>query len=77
MCQRFPRTRLVIDHFGRIGTDGTVGDADLDNLCCLARHEHTYVKLSAFYALSKKTAPYTDPGADDSPPAGGLSAASD
>jgi predicted TIM-barrel fold metal-dependent hydrolase len=62
MCQKYPDTPVVIDHFARIGVDGTIRDADLDNLCRLARHKHTHVKISAFYALGKKQAPYTDLG---------------
>ncbi len=62
MCRKFPETPLVIDHFARIGIDGTVHAADLDNLCRLARHAHVHVKISAFYALGKKAAPYTDLG---------------
>ena len=60
MCQEFPKTRVVIDHFARIGMKGPVNPADLDNLCRLAAHESTYVKTSAFYALGDKKAPYTD-----------------
>ncbi len=60
MCERFPQTRLVVDHFARIGVDGTIRDADVARLCNLARHRNTYVKVSAFYALGKKQAPYTD-----------------
>ncbi len=62
MCQRFPRTPVVIDHFARIGVDGTIRTADVDNLCRLARHENTHVKVSAFYALGKKQSPYLDLG---------------
>ena len=32
----------------------------MQNLCRLARHKHTSVKVSAFYALGKKAAPYLD-----------------
>jgi predicted TIM-barrel fold metal-dependent hydrolase len=60
MCQRYPHTPLVIDHFARVGIDGTLRDADVDNLCRLARHEQTHVKVSAFYALGQKKSPYTD-----------------
>jgi predicted TIM-barrel fold metal-dependent hydrolase len=60
MCRKFPDTPVVIDHFARIGIDGVVRDADVDNLCRLARHKHTHVKVSAFYALGQKKAPYTD-----------------
>lgn len=60
MCERFPDTPVVIDHFARIGVDGEIRQADLDALLRLARHRHTYVKVSAFYALGRKQAPYTD-----------------
>lgn len=62
MCEQYPKTTVVIDHFARIGIDGKIRQADVDALCRLARHENTYVKTSAFYALGKKAAPYTDLG---------------
>lgn len=62
MCQRFLRTRVVIDHFGRIGVDGQVRNEQVDALCRLAEFPNTYVKTSAFYALGLKKAPYTDLG---------------
>ncbi len=60
MCQQFPDTKVVIDHFARVGVDGTIHESDLKNLCSLSRHPNTYVKISAYYALGKKTAPYDD-----------------
>jgi predicted TIM-barrel fold metal-dependent hydrolase len=60
MCQRYPRTRVVIDHFARIGMTGEIVSSDLDNLCRLAKFPNVYVKTSAFYALGAKQAPYTD-----------------
>ncbi len=60
MCEEFPDTPVVIDHFGRVGIDGTIREADVQNLVRLARHRRTHVKLSAFYALGKKKAPYDD-----------------
>jgi len=60
MCARHPDTPVVIDHFARIGIDGEIRDHDLANLCRLARHAHTAVKLSAFYALGRKQPPYHD-----------------
>ena len=60
MCQRHPETPVVIDHFARIGIDGKIREGDLNQLCRLARHKNTYVKISAYYALGKKEAPYTD-----------------
>ncbi|QIF05024.1 amidohydrolase family protein [Roseimicrobium sp. ORNL1] len=62
MCAQYPKTRVVIDHFARIGMKGAVDQKDLDNLCRLADAEHTFVKTSAFYALGAKKAPYTDLG---------------
>ncbi len=62
MCQAYPKTRVVIDHFARIGVTGSIPPADLDNLCRLSDFQHTYVKTSAFYALGAKRAPYTDLG---------------
>lgn len=60
MATQFPDTRVVIDHFARIGTDGQMRDADLDALCALATLPNVHVKTSAFYALGKKQPPYTD-----------------
>jgi len=60
MCLRHPRTPVVIDHFARIGVDGQLRDADVRQLCRLARHKHTHVKISAYYALGAKKAPYLD-----------------
>jgi predicted TIM-barrel fold metal-dependent hydrolase len=60
MCEHFPATPVVIDHLARIGADGQVRDGDVRLLCGLARHGNVYVKVSAFYALGRKTAPYLD-----------------
>ena len=60
MCRAFPKTRVVIDHFARIGMKGPASPRDLENLRRLADFPHTHVKTSAFYALGKKKAPYTD-----------------
>jgi predicted TIM-barrel fold metal-dependent hydrolase len=60
MCAKRPDTPVVVDHFARIGADGVIRKTDLDNLCRLAQHKNTYVKVSAFYALGKKQAPYLD-----------------
>lgn len=59
-CRRFPDTPVVIDHFARIGVDGEIRETDVANLCTLAKHKNTFVKVSAFYALGKKKSPYTD-----------------
>lgn len=59
-CERFPDTPVVIDHFARIGVDGKFAEADLKNLCRLARHKHTSVKISAYYALGEKKPPHLE-----------------
>lgn len=60
LCQAHPRTPVVIDHFARIGMSGHIHAHDLDRLCRLAQFAHVHVKTSAFYALGRKRAPYTD-----------------
>jgi predicted TIM-barrel fold metal-dependent hydrolase len=62
MCEAYPRTPVVIDHFARIGMKGPVQQKHLDRLRRLASFRHTHVKTSAFYALGRKRAPYTDLG---------------
>jgi predicted TIM-barrel fold metal-dependent hydrolase len=60
MCQTHPDTPVVIDHFARVGVEGTIRDADVASLCNLAKHKRVAVKLSAYYALGKKQPPYED-----------------
>lgn len=60
MCARFPHTRVVIDHFCRIGVDGEIRAADVDALCKMAQYPEVRVKTSAFYALGKKRPPHDD-----------------
>jgi predicted TIM-barrel fold metal-dependent hydrolase len=60
LCEKYPDTPVVIDHFARIGADGKINDNDVVSLCRLAKHKNTYVKVSAFYALGKKASPYVD-----------------
>jgi predicted TIM-barrel fold metal-dependent hydrolase len=60
MCQKHPDTPVVVDHFARIGMDGVLRNDDLSSLCRLATHKQVAVKLSAFYALGRKTPPYRD-----------------
>jgi predicted TIM-barrel fold metal-dependent hydrolase len=60
MCKKFPYTPVVIDHFARIGVDGTIRDADVAALCELAKHKTVSVKLSAYYALGKKQPPHEE-----------------
>lgn len=60
LCSKYGDTKVVIDHFARIGISGQIDTAQLDQLCALAKFPNVYVKTSAFYALGKKMAPYTD-----------------
>ena len=60
MCQRFPDTAVVIDHFARIGMRPPADPEDVARLCRLARHDNVAVKTSAFYALGEKRPPYDD-----------------
>ncbi len=64
MCRRFPDTKVIIDHLGRIGAgpDGAIRDGDVEALCRLAEHPKISVKVGAFYALGKKAPPYVDLG---------------
>lgn len=62
MCRDFPETPVVIDHLCRIGVTGTIDPKDAKALCDMARHKRVSVKVSAFYALGKKQAPYKDLG---------------
>lgn len=60
MCEKHPNTPVVIDHFARIGVDGQFRDVEIASLCKLARHKHTSVKVSAFYALGQKKPPHLE-----------------
>ncbi len=60
LCKKFPETKVVVDHFARIGVSGKIESDSLDNLCRMAKYPNTHVKTSAFYALGKKAAPYED-----------------
>jgi predicted TIM-barrel fold metal-dependent hydrolase len=60
MCTKHPDTPVVIDHMARIGASGEIRESDVKLLCSLAQHANVKVKLSAFYALGRKRAPYSD-----------------
>jgi predicted TIM-barrel fold metal-dependent hydrolase len=69
LSERQPATTVVIDHFGRIGVDGfgkvppvpgTIKVEDVANLVKLAQYPMMHVKVSAFYALGRRTPPYDD-----------------
>ncbi|MFM8284911.1 MAG: amidohydrolase family protein [Planctomycetaceae bacterium] len=58
--ERFPRATVVIDHCARIGMRGPIDPGDVDALVALAAFPGVHVKVSAFYALGAKAAPYDD-----------------
>lgn len=58
MCAGYPETPVVIDHFARIGMQGAINDQHLSALCGLSRHKNVKVKISAYYALGKKSPPH-------------------
>ncbi len=60
MCEKYPDTPVVIDHFARVGMAAGIQPADVSSLCRLARHRHVTLKASAYYALGKKSPPYDD-----------------
>ncbi len=60
LCEKFPETTVVVDHFARVGIDGRMPAEQLDALCGLARFPNTHLKTSAFYALGNKKPPYDD-----------------
>jgi predicted TIM-barrel fold metal-dependent hydrolase len=60
MCDANPDTKVVIDHFARVGVSGTIHPKELKALCRIARHKNASVKVSAYYALGKKKPPHAD-----------------
>ena len=59
-CEEFPDTPVIIDHLCRIGAGGRIHPDHVDALCGMADFPSVMLKVSAFYALGNKTAPYTD-----------------
>jgi predicted TIM-barrel fold metal-dependent hydrolase len=60
MCDANPDTKVVIDHFARVGVSGTIDPKELKALCQIARHKNASIKVSAYYALGKKKPPHDD-----------------
>ena len=60
MCQKYPKTPVIIDHLCRIGAGAPIQDTDVDALCAFSAFPQVKVKVSAFYALGKKQPPYDD-----------------
>ena len=61
-CAQFPDTPVIIDHLCRIGAGSPISDEAIEPLCAMAQYPEVMVKVSAFYALGAKTAPYEDLG---------------
>ncbi len=59
-CEQFPDAPVIIDHLCRIGVDGVIRNTQIDELCAMARFPKLMLKVSAFYALGKKSPPYDD-----------------
>lgn len=59
MCRRYPEAPVVIDHLCLIDTENNF-EADVAALTAMAKHPQVHVKVGAFYALGKRTPPYTD-----------------
>jgi predicted TIM-barrel fold metal-dependent hydrolase len=62
MCRAHPSTKVVIDHFARLGMRGAATEEQVEQLTALAEFPLVNVKTSAFYALGQKRAPYLDLG---------------
>jgi predicted TIM-barrel fold metal-dependent hydrolase len=65
MCGKYPQTPVIVDHYGLLlpkkgQSDEQYDEKELQALLALARHKRVMMKLGAFYALGKKTPPYTD-----------------
>lgn len=59
-CEQFPEAPVIIDHLCLIGGSEPISDAHVDALCQMAQYPRVMVKVSAFYALGEKKAPYHD-----------------
>ena len=59
-CEQFPEAPVIIDHLCLVGGRGPIREEEVEALCAMARFESVMVKVSAFYALGAKKAPYHD-----------------
>ena len=59
-CEQFPNAPVIIDHLCLIGERAPVRDEQINALCRMAQYPRVMVKVSAFYALGEKKAPYLD-----------------
>ncbi len=55
LCKKFPGTRVVVDHFARVGISGEIVPGELEALCGLSRHRDVHVKTSGFLHLARSS----------------------
>lgn len=61
MLKRFPKVRVVIDHFAYVDLTGKGAEADTRKLLALAKYPNVWVKVSELMVLSpSKKYPYRD-----------------
>lgn len=61
LCKEFPTTKVLIDHLGFCKPPKNVEEEDaLKHLLGLSRFPQVYVKLSAFFRVSREPFPYKD-----------------
>lgn len=60
LCERFPETTVVLDHFARVGWNGALPEPEIRELTALARHPNVYVKASGFHYVGRRQAPYME-----------------
>ncbi len=60
MCQRYPDTPVILDHFCAVGAKETIEDEQISALCNMARHRRVMVKVGPFHARGKRLRPFLD-----------------
>eukprot|EP00250_Pteridium_aquilinum_P024885 c2975_g1_i1 orf=457-1545(-) len=61
LCSEFPATRVLIDHLGFCNPP--LNDSEMkawESLLALSKYSQVYVKLSAFFRISREQYPYQD-----------------
>ncbi len=59
-CERYPETRVVLDHFGWIGGGHLPVEREIEDLCRFADYPLVDVKMSRFHAFGLSGPPYAD-----------------
>ena len=61
MCERFPETPVIVDHFAGVRVrDGQIDAGEMAALCGLARHPRVMVKLGPLHGVGDRRAPFLD-----------------